>query len=65
MITDEQIARLWHEAAAVGDVKQIALCDMAVGNYPGSAYYRGPMLRARAECERVIREAKAQDDGEG
>lgn len=77
-ITDDQISALRTEAAAAGDLDQVAICDHALGVEPTAPYvvrddgrlwlsdYASVLTReqARAECERVIAAAAAQDDSE-
>jgi hypothetical protein len=72
-ITDSDIRALRAEAERAGDLEQAALCALALGGReglqwgePGTEwrllYDRGTsQAEARAECERVIREARAQD----
>ena len=48
-MTDTQIKKLADEAAQAGDLEQVAVCELALA---GSA-------SARAECERVVRAARA------
>ena len=51
-ITDDNISTLCNEAATAGDEEMVVLCDRAL---VGDA-------DARAEVERVIADAAAQDD---
>lgn len=51
-ITDEQIERLEQEAGEAGDQAQAQLCRRALDGDDA----------ARAECERVIRDAQAMAD---
>lgn len=51
-ITDEQIEQLRAEAATAGDAAMIEVCDRAIKGDDES----------RAECARVIADAKAQDE---
>lgn len=51
-ITDEQIERLEQEAGNAGDLEQAQLCRRALDGDTA----------ARAECERVIRDAQAMAD---
>lgn len=53
-ITLAQIEALSTEAAAHGDLAQVAICDRALAGDES----------AMAECERVIRDAQAQDDSD-
>jgi len=71
-ITDRDIRALRYEAETAGDLDQAALCVLALGGTrslegaePGTAQAelldRGTTQdEARAECERVIRDAQAQ-----
>jgi len=53
-VTDEQIAQLMREAGAAGDLEMVAVCRWAlIGG--GSARIE------RAECARVIADARAQE----
>lgn len=69
-IADTDIRSLRDEAASVGDLTMVAICDLAVD---GEIHERGPLTAeeradvarrfptqdaARAECARVIREAQ-------
>lgn len=66
-VTNEQIARLGVEAAEHGDIHMSAICAKAIGE-DYSAHALTPAERAkvdamtaaaaRAECERVIRDAR-------
>lgn len=58
-ITDDQIAALRQEAGAAGDVEQVRLCEVAV-DPTADAVTR---TTARAECARVVAEARAQQPG--
>lgn len=49
-LTDSQISALRDEAAAAGDLEQVAICDRALEGDDS----------ARRECVRVIRDAEAQ-----
>lgn len=61
MITDAQIEALASEAAAAGDDVQAALCAYALGDGAvPSEWSQASRDEARAECERVILEARAQ-----
>lgn len=56
-VTNEQIKALALEAHAAGDSAMVAICKRALGKRPGDA---DPV--ARAECARVIAEARAMRD---
>lgn len=70
-VTDEQIQALRSEAAEAGDDAQVNMCDLALS--PRGTWHAideaghaddGKILTrdtARAECERVIRAARAQE----
>ena len=51
-LTDDQIQALRDEAAEAGDLEQVAICDRALDLD----------TEARAECARVIDDARAMDD---
>ena len=53
-ITNAQIRLLRDEATEAGDYRQVDLCELAL---QGDRH-------ARAECQRVIENASAQEDGE-
>lgn len=61
-VTDEQIATLRQESAIAGDWAQVGLCSQALGWFGSSDEVPSAAVRdeARTECERVIREARAQ-----
>lgn len=56
-VTNEQIKALAIEANAAGDRATVALCKRALGKKPGAGD-----ASARAECARVIADARAMDD---
>lgn len=68
-VTDRDIRNLRTEAAQAGDLVQVALCDWALGHAGAAsdALVGDPVwgaegvtrADARAECERVIAEARA------
>jgi len=51
-VTNEQIEALRNEAGQAGDLGQVAVCDAALADDAA----------ARAECARVIADAKEQED---
>ena len=63
-MTDEQIRDLRDEASAACDYEQVAICDVALDQvvYPTRWAHVNRLLPpvARAECARVIEDAKAQ-----
>jgi len=69
MVTDKQIRQLRSEAAEAGDTRMHDICDIALDEHDDQAdeWVEGasgePMTaaEARAECERVISDAAAQD----
>lgn len=63
-ITNDDIFALRDNAAAAGDLDQVAVCNTAVGSCIGTRL--GPdgltdITAARAECVRVINNTRAQD----
>jgi hypothetical protein len=55
-ITAQDILDLRAEAAEAGDLDMVRICDQALDTNDVDMY------EARAECERVIEEARAQED---
>lgn len=69
MVTDRQIRALKREAGEAGDLRMVMICDVALGDDGAGAEPGTDMAAvsaeydtdsARAECERVIRDAEAQ-----
>lgn len=62
-ITNEQIKTLATEAAQHGDLRMAAICEVALwGESDIDPAINLDKAAARAECERVIRDASAQAD---
>lgn len=67
-VTDEQIEALEREAGQAGDLEMARVCDVALGrdvtDAPGVTPEIAAMSRdeARAECARVIADAKAMQE---
>ena len=64
-MTTTEIERLRTEAAAAGDMTQVAICDLAIeGNLDAVRECVERLSRLLDICEHVIRSAKAMDDGQ-
>lgn len=68
-VTDRQIVALQTEAAAAGDLAQVAICELALNGWSDDvdmSELASTRVRnqdsARVECARVIRAAQAMAD---